>query len=200
MQIFLKIIYFINIILFFNFTAYAQNEENNNDLQTETPVVSKTFPIAVVDMQYIVAKSTAALKVREYLENMKIEFGDEIKAEEDSLKMLQEELSSQRSILPPDEFTILENDFRKKVENLQKVVAEKNELLENLLSQSVQIIQTEAIKIITTIGREKDLALALDTSSVVIAADQINISNDVIDRLNTNLPEIDMNKIMESFK
>ena len=68
---------------------------------------------------------------------MKIECGEEIKAEEDSLKMLQEELSSQRSILPPDEFAILENDFRKKVENLQKVVAEKNELLENLLSQSV---------------------------------------------------------------
>ena len=50
------------------------------------------------------------------------------------------------------------------------------------------------------IGREKGLALALDTSSVVIAADTINISSSVIDRLNSNLAEVDMDKIMESLK
>ena len=123
-----------------------------------------------------------------------------LRTEEESLKLMQEELGSQRSILPPDEFSLMENDFRKKVENLQKIVAERNKLLENILSQSIQIIQTEAIKIITTIGRERGLALALDTSSVVIAADTINISTNVIERLNTNLPEIDMEKIMESLK
>ena len=199
MQLFLKIFYFINLIIIFTFIANAQDEENGNT-ENEISNVSKSFPIAVIDMQYIVAKSTAAVKVRDYLENMKAEFGKEIKSEEESLKQMQEELSSQRSILPPDEFTLLENDFRKKVENLQKIVAEKNQLLENILTQSVQNIQTEAINIITTIGKEKGLALALDTSSVVIAADSINISANVIERLNTNLPEVDMNKIMESLK
>ena len=199
MQLFLKIFYYINLIIIFTFIANAQDEENGNT-ENEIPNVSQSFPIAVIDMQYIVAKSTAAVKVRDYLENMKAEFGKEIKSEEESLKQMQEELSSQRSILPPDEFTLLENDFRKKVENLQKIVAEKNQLLENILTQSVQNIQTEAINIITTIGREKGLALALDTSSVVIAADTINISANVIERLNTNLPEVDMNKIMESLK
>ena len=76
----------------------------------------------------------------------------------------------------------------------------ENKLLENILSQSIQIIQSEAINIITMIGREKGLALALDTSSVVIAADTINISSSVIDRLNSNLAEVDMDKIMESLK
>jgi len=199
MQLFLKIFYFINLIIIFTFIANAQDEENGNT-ENEISNVSKSFPIAVIDMQYIVAKSTAAVKVRDYLENLKAEFGKEIKSEEESLKQMQEELSSQRSILPPDEFTLLENDFRKKVENLQKIVAEKNQLLENILTQSVQNIQTEAINIITTIGKEKGLALALDTSSVVIAADSINISANVIERLNTNLPEVDMNKIMESLK
>jgi len=199
MQLFLKIFYYINLIIIFTFIANAQDEENGNT-ENEIPNVSQSFPIAVIDMQYIVAKSTAAVKVRDYLENMKAEFGKEIKSEEESLKQMQEELSSQRSILPPDEFTLLENDFRKKVENLQKIVAEKNQLLENILTQSVQNIQTEAINIITTIGKEKGLALALDTSSVVIAADSINISANVIERLNTNLPEVDMNKIMESLK
>ena len=109
---------------------------------------------------------------------------------------MQEELGSQRSILPPDEFAELEGNFRKRVENLQKMVAERNQLLEDILSKSVQIIQNEAIKIITDIGKEKNLALTLDTSSVVIAANSINISKNVITLLNINLPTLNMNEIM----
>ena len=187
-------------ILFLNFSAFSQENDNGSVENEQLPVVGESFPIAVVDMQYIVSKSSAAIKVREYLETMKENFGEEIRTEEESLKLMQEELGSQRSILPPDEFSLMENDFRKKVENLQKIVAEKNKLLENILSQSIQIIQSEAINIITMIGREKGLALALDTSTVVIAADTINISSSVIDRLNSNLAEVDMDKIMESLK
>ena len=200
MNIYFKIICVLNLILVFTFSAYSQENEDNSEENTELPIVGESFPIAVVDMQYIVSKSSAAVKVREYLESMKENFGAEIKTEEESLKLMQEELGSQRSILPPDEFSLMENDFRKKVENLQKIVAERNKFLENILSQSIQIIQTEAIQIITTIGREKGLALALDTSSVVIAADTINISANVVERLNNNLPEVDMEKIMESLK
>ena len=116
--------------------------------------------------------------------------------EEQELKSMQEELGSQRSILPPDEFAELEGNFRKRVENLQKMVAEKNQLLEDILSKSVQIIQNEAIKIITEIGKQKNLALTLDTSSVVIAANSINISRNVITLLNINLPTLNMNEIM----
>ena len=76
------------------------------------------------------------------------------------------------------------------------MVAERNQLLENILSQSVQTIQLEAIKIITEIGKEKGLALTLDTSSVVIAANSINISNSVIELLNINLPDVDMDAII----
>ena len=72
----------------------------------------------------------------------------------------------------------------------------QNQLLEDILSKSVQIIQNEAIKIITEIGKQKNLALTLDTSSVVIAANSINISKNVITLLNINLPTLNMNEIM----
>jgi Skp family chaperone for outer membrane proteins len=147
-------------------------------------------------MQAIVGESLAAVKVKEFIENKKVEFTTEIQKEEQQLKSMQEELGSQRSILPPDEFAELEGNFRKRVESLQKTVVEKNQLLEDILSKSVQIIQNEAIKIITEIGKEKNLALTLDTSSVVIAANSINISRNVITLLNINLPTLNMNEIM----
>ena len=187
-----KLLKFICLCMFFSNMVIAQEEVAEDNISSS----GATFPIAVVNMQAIVGESLAAVKVKEFIENKKVEFTTEIQKEEQQLKSMQEELGSQRSILPPDEFAELEGNFRKRVENLQKMVAEKNQLLENILSKSVQIIQNEAIKIITEIGKEKNLALTLDTSSVVIAANSINISKNVITLLNINLPTLDMNEIL----
>ena len=191
---YLKTLNFLLVFVFMTNIAIAQEdnveEENNNS------AINEGFPIAVVDMQKIVGQSLAAVKVRDFIENKKQEFSSELKKEEEELKKLQEDLANQRSIMPPDEFTELEGNFRKRVEGLQQMVAERNQLLEEILSKSVQVIQLEAIKIITDIGKEKGLALTLDTSSVVIAANSINISNSVIELLNINLPEVDMNAIL----
>ena len=187
----------LNFLLVFGFmTNIAIAQEENVEAENNNSTINETFPIAVVDMQKIVGQSLAAVKVREFIENKKQEFGSELKNEEEELKKLQEDLANQRSIMPPDEFTELEGNFRKRVEGLQQMVAERNQLLEEILSKSVQVIQLEAIKIITDIGKEKGLALTLDTSSVVIAANSINISNSVIELLNINLPEVDMNAIL----
>jgi outer membrane protein len=191
-----KLLKFICTYIFFINIVIAQDEIATGNV----PSINDSFPIAVVNMQAIVGESLAAAGVKKFIENKKIEFSNELKKEEQALKSMQEELGSQRSILPPDEFAELEGTFRKRVENLQKMVAEKNQLLENILSKSVQIIQNEAIKIITEIGKEKNLALTLDTSSVVIAANSINISKNVITLLNINLPTLDMNEIMLDIK
>ncbi|PPR16835.1 MAG: hypothetical protein CFH33_00401 [Alphaproteobacteria bacterium MarineAlpha9_Bin3] len=187
----------LNIILVFTFMSNISfSQEENSDIESKTPINNETFPIAVVDMQKIVGQSKAAVQVREFIENKKVEFSTELKNEEDALKKLQDDLANQRSIMPPDEFAVLESNFRKRVEALQQMVAERNQLLEEILSKSVQVIQLEAIKIITEIGKEKGLALTLDTSSVVIAANSINISSSVIELLNINLPEVDMDAIL----
>ena len=191
---YLKIFNFLIVFGFITNIAIAQEE--NIEAENSNSAINEAFPIAVVDMQKIVGQSLAAVKVREFIENKKQEFSSELKNEEEELKKLQEDLANQRSIMPPDEFTELEGNFRKRVEGLQQMVAERNQLLEEILSKSVQVIQLEAIKIITDIGKEKGLALTLDTSSVVIAANSINISNSVIELLNINLPEVDMNAIL----
>ena len=192
-----KYLKIFNFLLVFGFMInIAVAQEENVDAENNNSAINEAFPIAVVDMQKIVGQSLAAVKVREFIENKKQEFSSELKNEEEELKKLQEDLANQRSIMPPDEFTELEGNFRKRVEGLQQMVAERNQLLEEILSKSVQVIQLEAIKIITDIGKEKGLALTLDTSSVVIAANSINISNSVIELLNINLPEVDMNAIL----
>ena len=190
--IFNLLIYLIFCIL----TTFAHAQDNEG-VSEENAVIKQHFPITVIDMQYIVARSSAAVLVREELEDLKKKYSLEISNEEEELKALQEELSSQRSILPPDEFSKMESEFREKVERLQTSVAEKNKEMEVILNRSVNAIQTKAIQIVTNIARERALAAVLDTSTVVIAADSINISNQVLEILNKELPSLDIENVNE---
>ena len=174
--------------------SHAQDDEGVSEENTQ---IKSHFPITVIDMQYIVARSSAAVLVRKELEELKKKYSLEISNEEEELKALQEELSSQRSILPPDEFSKMESEFREKVERLQTSVAEKNKEIEVILNRSVNAIQTKAVQIVTNIARERGLAAVLDTSTVVIAADSINISNQVLEMLNKELPSLDIENANE---
>ena len=186
----------LTYLIFCILTTFAHAQDNEG-VSEENAVIKQHFPITVIDMQYIVARSSAAVLVREELEDLKKKYSLEISNEEEELKALQEELSSQRSILPPDEFSRMESEFREKVERLQTSVAEKNKEIEGILNRSVNAIQTKAIQIVTNIARERSLAAVLDTSTVVIAADSINISNQVLEILNKELPSLDIENVNE---
>ena len=185
------------ICLIFCILTTFSHAQDNEGVSEENAEIKQHFPITVIDMQYIVARSSAAVLVREELEDLKKKYSLEISNEEEELKALQEELSSQRSILPPDEFSKMESEFREKVERLQTSVAEKNKEIEVILNRSVNAIQTKAIQIVTNIARERSLAAVLDTSTVVIAADSINISNQVLEILNKELPSLDIENVNE---
>ena len=186
----------LTYLIFCILTTFSHAQDNEG-VSEENAEIKQHFPITVIDMQYIVARSSAAVLVREELEDLKKKYSLEISNEEEELKALQEELSSQRSILPPDEFSKMESEFREKVERLQTSVAEKNKEIEVILNRSVNAIQTKAIQIVTNIARERSLAAVLDTSTVVIAADSINISNQVLEILNKELPSLDIENVNE---
>ena len=191
----------IVVLVFLSSHSYSQDDVDvNNENAESNNSVKNNFPIVVIDMQYIVARSAAAVEVRNELDRLKKEYTAIVTKEEEELKLLQDELGVQRSILPVDEFNKLEQDFRSRVEKLQSVIAEKNKELEQILKKSINIIQRKSIQIITNIARERGLAAVLDTSTVVLAADSINISKIVIENLNKEMPSIDIDELKKSGK
>ena len=191
----------IVVLVFLSSHSYSQDDVDvNNENAESNNSVKNNFPIVVIDMQYIVARSSAAVEVRKELDRLKKEYTAIVTKEEEELKLLQDELGVQRSILPVGEFNKLEQDFRSRVEKLQSVIAEKNKELEQILKKSINIIQRKSIQIITNIARERGLAAVLDTSTVVLAADSINISKIVIENLNKEMPSIDIDELKKSSK
>ena len=148
--------------------------------------------IAVVNIQQIMKDSTAAKTVREQLENKQKSFQADISKKEESLKKEDQELVKQKSVLSKDAFEKKVNEFRVKATNVQKDVQTKKGLLDNAFEHSLNDIQKVVTDIIADLSKEKGFTIAVPTSQILYADKSLDISDEVLARLNKKLPKLDV--------
>ena len=174
----------IFLLVLINFATYS-NEDDKNPNKNIT-----TFPAAVIDMKKVLSKSTAFASLQKQIKKLEDSFKVDIKAEEDKLKKDQESLLAQKSVISEEQFKERENAFKQKVNKIQSKVEKIRRDLESTMAKGMQIIQNEAIKHMKEIASKEGYLLILDANSTIIAADKINISNLVTDKLNNSLPKM----------
>ena len=157
----------------------------NSNLNAEVPYY--------LDFKYILNESNAGKKAQVQLKN-KLEKG--IKSIREKEKNLQEEerkIIKQKKLLKPDEYKAKVNKLRSQVSSLQK---ERNTLLESASKQRNKA-RNELLKnlnpIIKSYMQEKKIRMVVQKTSILLADDNLNITKDVMDRLNKQLKSIKLN-------
>ena len=181
------------LVLFLSYTNIFQSsiaQEQTKPINTE----QINFPAAVIDMKVVLSKSSAFSTLQKEIQNLEKNYKEEIQNEENLLKKEQEKLVAQKSVLSAEEFKEKEDAFKQKVNKIQGKVEKIRRDLESTMAKGMQIIQQEAVKHMKEIAQKEGYLLVFDANSTVIAADKINISNLVADKLNKSLPKILLEK------
>jgi Skp family chaperone for outer membrane proteins len=118
--------------------------------------------------------ATQALKA----ENREIEAG---------LEEEERNLTVRRQTLPPAEFKTLSAAFDTKVEGIRTAQDSKSRNLNLQLDEARQRLFEQAVPIIADLMRENGAVALLDQSAVVLSLDRIDITDQVIQRLDANL-------------
>jgi len=160
------------IIVLFLFLA-------NSNLNAEMPYY--------LDFKYILNESDAGKKAQVQLKN-KLDKG--IKSIREKEKNLQEEerkIIKQKKLLKPDEYKVKVDKLRSQVSSLQK---ERNTLLESTSKQRNKA-RNELLKnlnpIIKSYMQEKKIRMVVDKKSLLLADDNLNITKEIMGRLNKQL-------------
>ena len=148
--------------------------------------------IAVVNIQQVMKDSTAAKSVREQLETKQKSFQANISKKEEALQKEDQELGKQKSVLSKDAFEEKVKAFRTKATEAQKDVQSKKALLDSAFERSLNDIQKSVTDIIADIAKEKGFAIAVPTSQILYAAPNLDISAEVLEKLNKKLPKLDV--------
>lgn len=148
--------------------------------------------IAIVDIQGLLQKSKAAVSIQDQLKEQRQSFQKEFSKYEEKLQSAKQELGSQRSNLSAEEFSKKREDFEEKLIETRSIVQKKKKALDEALKNAMKELRIEILEIVADIAEEKDLKLVISRQNVIVVDKGIDITSDVLKRLDKSLKSVDL--------
>ena len=176
----------INLLLCMTvFIGFAPVSYGQTDLST--PAAKKSMEvkrIALVDLDGVLRAADANNRVRELLDGQRAKFQEEFRAIEVDLQQSERDLLAKRELMAKDEYDKLVAAFQARVSSVQKEIQYKRQSIDNAYQKALSDIRKLAIEVITKIASESEIDLILNRDSSVIFLPHLNISDEVLSRLN----------------
>ena len=154
---------------------------------TTTPAAGKSMEvrrIALVDLDGVLRSADANNRVRELLDGQRAKFQEEFRTIEVDLQQSERDLIAKRELIAKDEYDKLITAFQTRVSSVQKEIQYKRQSIDNAYQKALSDIRKLAIEVITKIASEREIDLILNRDSSVIFLPHLNISDEVLSRLN----------------
>lgn len=146
--------------------------------------------IAVVNIQQIMRDSGAAKSVREQLQSKQKSFQSELDAKEKALQKEDQELVKQQANLSKEAFEQKVNAFRQKAMSARQEIQNKKAQLDKGFQGALNQIQTTTLNIVKEVATEKGYNIVLSSSQVLYNGSNMDITGEVLARLNKKLPSV----------
>ncbi len=157
------------------------------------PLPPEGTPVVVVDYNAVVYYSNAGQSARAQLDKRAAQLKQEIATQEADLRKVQEDLEKQRSILTPDAFGQRQRDFQTRVNTYQQGIQERGRLMDDAARDTEMRLQKEVNAIIGDIMTEQRYQIVLQKNLIVASQTQLEISDEVLKRLNKKLATFTVN-------
>jgi outer membrane protein len=149
--------------------------------------------IRYVDFKYVLNESKAGKKAQDYLKK-KLENGaKDLKNKEKEIQDEEKKIIQQKKLISAEEYKKQVTKLREKVSSLQ---TQRNKLLDSVAKQRSKA-RTELLKnlnpIIKDYMQEKKIRLVLEKKSILLADENLNITDEITDLLNKKLKSIKLN-------
>lgn len=156
-------------------------------------IKADTYPntsIAIVDLNLILSESKAAKAATKDFDEIQKNTESEI-VESDKL-MLEErnKLIEQQSVIAPEAFEVKAQNYEKKLQNYQADKQNKLRKLEGALQKARNEILENVKPILEQLSKELGVTVILEKNSVLLSATNMDITDEVIKKLNKELPKI----------
>ena len=154
---------------------------------------AETYPntsIAIVDLNLILSESKAAKGATKDFEKIQKDTESEIVESDKSMLEERNKLIEQQSVIAPEAFEVKAQDYEKKLQNYQSEKQNKLRKLENVLQTARNEILENVKPILEELSQELGVTVILEKKSVLLSATNMDITDDVIKKLNKQLPKI----------
>jgi outer membrane protein len=146
--------------------------------------------IGVVNIAKIMKDSKAATSVRDQIQAKQKAFQAELDSKEKELLAEDQSLVKEKSSADKAAFDKKVKTFREKAAAAQRQVQEKKAQLDKAFSSSLEEIQQSVVGVVKEVAEEKKMTLAISSAQVLYNDQALDITDEVLKRLDAKLPKV----------
>ena len=152
--------------------------------------VNAAEDVLIVNLQYVVSQSKSGVSLRKQSEALNKEVID---LRDDVSKDLQakgQKLEEEKTLLAPEVFQERVNALQTEAESKQQELQTKVQKIQEAIQRASASIDSVMSPILTEIVNEKGAKILLDRQAILLGDPKLDISAEVVKRLNKRLPDV----------
>ena len=152
--------------------------------------VNAAEDVLIVNLQYVVSQSKSGVSLRKQSEGLNkevIELRDEVS---NDLQAKGKKLEEDKTLLAPEVFQERLNSLQTEAESKQQELQTKVQKIQEAIHRASASIDSVMSPILTEIVNEKGAKILLDRQAILFGDPKLDISAEVVKRLNKRLPDI----------
>ena len=148
--------------------------------------------VGVVDLNFILSESDAAVDAAKQIEDIAKQIEEEIKNTDQDLIDEQNELIESQQIMAPAAFDEKRKEYENKVQNYNVTRQEKLMSIDRIVSESRNEVLNALKPILEEISNDMGITVLLEKNSVLLNAENMDITEEALKALNKKLPNIEV--------
>lgn len=145
---------------------------------------------AVIDVQTLLGKSSAAKSLQSQLKKQQEVFQKEFGDLERDLQKKEKAIAAQRGGLSPEDFGKKKKEFEGEILEARKTVQKRKRALDEGVADAVGQIRSRIISIATDLAKERGYRIVMTRENLVVVDKAMDITDDVMTRMNKDLPDV----------
>lgn len=146
--------------------------------------------MAVLDIERVRRNAVAVQAIRSQLGGYLEVYRTETQKEEQQIRAAQDELAGKRAVLSPDDYAEERRKLEGRLVEAQGRVQRRRQSLERVNAEAMEQVKQTLEVIVAEIAREQGLSVILRKDQVVFVSPVLEITDEVLRRLDQRLPSI----------
>lgn len=148
--------------------------------------------VAILDVQSVFQNAAAVKSIQVAMRTYIEAYRAGTQREEEEIRAAQQELARKRETLSGEQYEAERRKLEQRLLEAQARVQERKRGLDETQQQGMNAVQMALNSIVTEIANEQGITLILRKDQTVLNATALEITDEVLNRLNARLPTIDI--------
>ena len=151
---------------------------------------AETPQIAVLNVERVLNRSKAGQSVQEQLKKIRSTNQVKDRESEAALQAEGEQLMKQRAILSEEAFATKQKELQSRLDLLRQGFEERQQRIQSVVEEARSQIRQALVEATRDVAAARDIDIVLSQTATALTSKELDISKDVLERLNEKLSEI----------